>query len=157
MWSLVVLSQRSTDTTPSLSNLALQKDLWDASPIFGHYSTTSPEPQDQPAASTWMSSYLDTTLLVHMNLPGTRRPSSRCSYGVTNSSLVFWYGRALQSQTATVENVLFGFYRWLDEHPPEAVLLSLNFGAATALGTLAGCDGLRPPRHTSLHVGASGG
>ncbi|KAH7370911.1 PLC-like phosphodiesterase [Rhexocercosporidium sp. MPI-PUGE-AT-0058] len=62
---------------------------------------------------------------------GIRVFDLRFAFDVLNSSLVFWHGQALQSETATVEDVLFGFYRWLDEHPSEAVLMSLNYEGST--------------------------
>jgi len=37
---------------------------------------------------------------------------------------VFYHSAALQSETATVEDALFGFYRWLDDHPSEAIFFS---------------------------------
>ena len=44
----------------------------------------------------------------------------------TNSTLVFYHGAALQSETGSVENVLFAFYQWLMDHPTEAVFLSFQ-------------------------------
>ena len=40
-------------------------------------------------------------------------------------------GSALLSEVATLEDVLFGFYRFLDEHPSEALLLSLKIDNTT--------------------------
>lgn len=73
--------------------------------------------------------------MFHLNLPGIvsmlnagiRAFDLRYAQDVTNSTLVFWHGRALQSQTATVDAVMFGFYRWLDEHPSETLLLSFQY------------------------------
>jgi 1-phosphatidylinositol phosphodiesterase len=158
-----------------LAVLALQKVLHDASPIFGTYTPNA----SPPSTSTWMKSYPDSTLLVHMNLPGTHdsatwnytsstqdslsyasklgsfHPSDptfyRChshsiaatleagmrvfdlryAYDITRTQLVFWHGDALQSQTATVEDVLFGFYHWLDHHPSEAIILSFQHESKT--------------------------
>lgn len=62
---------------------------------------------------------------------GIRVFDLRYAYDVTNSSLVFWHGPALQSQTATVDDVLFGYYRWLDQHPSEVVLLSFQYQGST--------------------------
>ncbi|KAI0412324.1 PLC-like phosphodiesterase [Xylaria grammica] len=45
--------------------------------------------------------------------------------------LVFWHGPALLSVTAGVEDVLFGFYDWLDRHPEEMVLLSFQYEKGT--------------------------
>src|ERR1700733_7772519 len=54
----------------SLQNLALQKVLQDASPIFGYYQ------MNQSRTSNWMKNYPDDTLLVHMNIPGTHDTST---------------------------------------------------------------------------------
>ncbi|KAH6717544.1 PLC-like phosphodiesterase [Leptodontidium sp. MPI-SDFR-AT-0119] len=62
---------------------------------------------------------------------GIRVFDLRFAFDVLNSSLVFWHSQALQSETATVEDVLFGFYRWLEDHPSEAVLMSLNYEGST--------------------------
>ncbi|PVH80863.1 PLC-like phosphodiesterase [Cadophora sp. DSE1049] len=69
--------------------------------------------------------------IISMLDAGIRVFDLRFAFDITNSSLVFWHSQALQSQSATVEDVLFGFYRWLDEHPSEAVLISLNYESAT--------------------------
>lgn len=55
---------RSADKSTSLANLALQKVLDDASPIFGYYV------KNKTSTSTWMKKYPDSTKIVHMNLPG---------------------------------------------------------------------------------------
>ncbi|KAI1313751.1 PLC-like phosphodiesterase [Xylaria venustula] len=47
--------------------------------------------------------------------------------------LVFWHGPALLSAGAGVEDVLFGFYAWLDAHPEEMVLLSFQYEGGTAV------------------------
>ncbi|KAA8568283.1 hypothetical protein EYC84_007319 [Monilinia fructicola] len=167
---------RSSD--PSLQDLALQKSLGDASPIFGNYANK------QLNTSTWMSKYPDSIKLVHMNIPGTHDTATwnyslatqasldgitflgnqppgppefyRCqrssiidmldagirafdlrfALDVTNTSIVFWHSQALQSQTATLDDVLFGYYHWLDNHPSEVVLLSLQYeGDTTEYGS----------------------
>lgn len=178
--SLFVLTAASViqehQSTLPLAQLALQKVLSDASPIFGaevksgHSSATT---------SRWMRHYPDSTKLVHMNLPGTHDSSTwnysqatqdalrhvtdlggadvlpsqyfRCqslsfldmleagirvfdlrfAFDATNSTLVFYHSQALQSETATVDDVLFAFYHWLDRHPSEAVLLSFNYEGST--------------------------
>ncbi|KAI0512786.1 PLC-like phosphodiesterase [Xylaria bambusicola] len=48
-----------------------------------------------------------------------------------DSKLVFWHGPALLSARAGVDDVLFGFYSWLDDHPGEFVLLSFQYEAGT--------------------------
>ncbi|KAJ1554627.1 hypothetical protein HK405_004518, partial [Cladochytrium tenue] len=64
---------------------------------------------------------------------GVRFFDLRVAFDVVNSTLVFWHTTALQSQTATMEDVLFGFYRWLDTHPTETVLLSVMRESSTKL------------------------
>lgn len=169
LFAVLGVSLGSADEKTPLGELALQKVLNDATPIFGEYANSNIN------TSTWMKDYADDTLIVHMNLPGTHdsatwnysqatqdsllpitdldgvvvSPSQmfRCqgmsfndmlnsgirvfdlrfAFDATNTSLVFYHSQALQSELATVEDVLFGFYRWLDDHPTEAVLLSFNY------------------------------
>ncbi|KUJ08950.1 PLC-like phosphodiesterase [Mollisia scopiformis] len=164
---------RSANKSLSLADLALQKVLDDASPIFGYYV------QNKTSTSTWMKSYPDSTKIVHMNLPGVHDVQTwnyslatqealdhvtnldgvtvyppeiyrcqeqpiismlnagirvfdlRVAFDPTNSTLVFWHSQALQSETATMGDVLFGFYKWLDDHPSEALLLSFNYEGST--------------------------
>jgi 1-phosphatidylinositol phosphodiesterase len=67
---------------------------------------------------------------------GIRAFDLRFALDVTNTTLVFWHSRALQSQTATMEDVLFGYYHWLDEHPSEVLFLSFQYeGSTTAYGS----------------------
>jgi hypothetical protein len=54
----------------SLSHLALQKVLNDASPIFGYFTKAS------TPDSSWMSKYPDSTKLIHMNIPGAHDPQT---------------------------------------------------------------------------------
>jgi 1-phosphatidylinositol phosphodiesterase len=65
--------------------------------------------------------------IVHMLNSGIRVFDLRYAHDVTKSALTFWHGPALQSQTATVDDVLFGFYKWLDDHPTEALFLSFQY------------------------------
>lgn len=165
-------------STPSLSDLALQKVLAEASPVFGYYT------DDTSPTAEWMSKYPDSTLIVHMNIPGAHDPQTwnyslatqeslnhvtdlddnpplapevyRCqqksfiemlnsgirvfdlryAFDVTNSTLVFWHSQGLMSETATVNDALFGFYQWLDDHPTEALFLSFQYeGSTTLYGT----------------------
>jgi len=46
---------------------------------------------------------------------------------------VFYHSQALQSETATLDDVMFGFYKWLDDHVSEAVFLSLQYEGSTAV------------------------
>lgn len=71
--------------------------------------------------------------IIDMLDAGIRAFDLRYAQDVTNSTLVFWHGPALQSQTATVEDVLFGFYRWLDDHPSEVLFLSFQYEGNEAM------------------------
>ncbi|KAJ5999809.1 hypothetical protein N7481_000218 [Penicillium waksmanii] len=63
---------------------------------------------------------------------GIRAFDLRYSFDPTNTTLVFYHGPALLSQTATVDDVLFGFYQWLDDHPSETIFLSFQHESSTA-------------------------
>lgn len=69
--------------------------------------------------------------IIAMLNAGIRVFDLRVAFDVTNSTLVFWHSQALQSETATMDDVLFGFYEWLDDHPSEALLLSFNYESST--------------------------
>ncbi|KAF7190894.1 1-phosphatidylinositol phosphodiesterase [Pseudocercospora fuligena] len=160
------------DSASLLADLALQKVLKQASPIYG---TTAVNYGAESDTATWMSAYHDETLLVHMNIPGTHdaatwnyssatqdsleyindlanisavRPDFyRCqarsiaamldagirvfdlryALDVTRTNLVFWHGDALQSETASVDDVLFSLYNWLEWHKSEAIFLSFQY------------------------------
>ncbi|CZR53585.1 related to phosphatidylinositol phospholipase [Phialocephala subalpina] len=168
-----IVELRSVNKTTSLADLALQKVLFDASPIFGYYV------KNETSTSRWMEKYPDSTKIVHMNIPGVHDTQTwnyslatqealdhvtdldgvtvyppevyrcqqqpiismlnagirvfdlRVAFDPTNSTLVFWHSQALQSETATMDDVLFGFYKWLDDHPSEALLLSFNYEGST--------------------------
>lgn len=168
-------SASSSNASASLAELALDKVLQDAAPVFGIYENS------QVDTSNWMSAYPDATKIVHMNIPGTHDADTwnyslatqqsldhvtdlvndteyppkfyRCqdrsmaamlnmgirvfdlryAFDVTNTTLVFWHGPGLQSETATVEDVLFGFFRWLDDHPSEALFLSFQYEGSTTM------------------------
>jgi 1-phosphatidylinositol phosphodiesterase len=62
--------------------------------------------------------------ILEMLEAGIRAFDLRFEQDVAHEQLVFWHGTALLSQTATVDNVMFGFYQWLDEHPTEVLFLS---------------------------------
>ena len=46
---------------------------------------------------------------------------------------MFWHSQALLSETATVEDTLYGFYTWLDAHPTETLMLSFQYEGSTTL------------------------
>lgn len=64
---------------------------------------------------------------------GVRVFDIRYSFDATNSSLVLYHSAALQSETALLEDVMFGFYQWLADHPSEALLLSFMHESGTLL------------------------
>ncbi|KAI9646350.1 hypothetical protein NHQ30_005794 [Ciborinia camelliae] len=74
--------------------------------------------------------------IIDMLNAGIRAFDLRFALDVTNTSIVFWHSQALLSQTATLDDVLFGYYHWLENHPSEVVLLSLQYeGSTTEYGS----------------------
>ncbi|KAK4540337.1 hypothetical protein LTR36_009294 [Oleoguttula mirabilis] len=71
--------------------------------------------------------------MVNMLDAGIRAFDLRYAYDVTNTTLTFWHGPGLQSETATVDDVMYGFYHWLDQHPSEAVFLSFQYEGSTSM------------------------
>jgi 1-phosphatidylinositol phosphodiesterase len=69
--------------------------------------------------------------IITMLNAGIRVFDLRVAYDPTNSTLVFWHSSALQSETATMEDVLIGYYKWLDDHPSETIMLSFNYEGST--------------------------
>lgn len=63
---------------------------------------------------------------ISMLSSGIRVFDLRFGLDPSNSTLVFYHGAALQSETASVEDVLFAFYQWLADHPTEAIFLSFQ-------------------------------
>ncbi|KAK3114212.1 hypothetical protein LTR53_007679 [Teratosphaeriaceae sp. CCFEE 6253] len=72
----------------------------------------------------------DRSMLRMLN-DGIRAFDLRYAFDVTNTTLVFWHGPGLVSETATVDDVLYGFYQWLDDHPSETLLLSFQYEGST--------------------------
>lgn len=64
---------------------------------------------------------------------GIRAFDIRYSFDATNSSLVVYHSAALQSETALLLDILFGFYQWLDDHPSETLFLSFMHESGTLL------------------------
>ncbi|KAJ7043118.1 PLC-like phosphodiesterase [Mycena alexandri] len=62
---------------------------------------------------------------------GIRVFDLRFAYNPGNDTLGFHHSQALLAPTTTVEDVWFGFYHWLEQHPTEAVLISLNYESGT--------------------------
>lgn len=57
-------SIRDSASSSSLAELALQKVLNEAAPVFGYYENVNSQ------KASWMKAYPDDTLIVHMNIPG---------------------------------------------------------------------------------------
>lgn len=70
---------------------------------------------------------------IDMLTAGIRVFDIRYAFDPTNSTLVYWHSEALLSETATVEDTLYGFYHWLDDHPSETLLLSFQYEGSTTL------------------------
>ena len=70
--------------------------------------------------------------LIDMLNMGIRAFDLRYAFDPTNSTIIFYHSQGLLSETATLDNVLFGFYRWLDDHPSEALFLSMQYEGSTA-------------------------
>ncbi|KAJ7684589.1 PLC-like phosphodiesterase [Mycena polygramma] len=83
---------------------------------------------DVPPAATFRCQ--DKSLFDMLNL-GIRVFDLRFAYNPGNDTLGFHHSQALLAPTTTVEDVWFGFYSWLDQHPTEAVLISLNYESGT--------------------------
>ncbi|KKK20703.1 hypothetical protein P175DRAFT_0498773 [Aspergillus ochraceoroseus IBT 24754] len=64
---------------------------------------------------------------------GIRAFDLRYAFDPTNTTLIFYHSQALLSETGTVDNVLFAFYKWLDDHPSETIFLSFQYEGSTAL------------------------
>ena len=71
--------------------------------------------------------------LINMLNMGIRAFDLRYAFDPTNTTLIFYHSQALLSETATLDDVLFGFYRWLDDHPSETLFLSMQYEGSTAL------------------------
>ncbi|KAF7713967.1 Uncharacterized protein PECH_003943 [Penicillium ucsense] len=70
--------------------------------------------------------------LIDMLNMGIRVFDLRYAFDPTNTSIIFYHSQGLLSETVSLDNVLFGFYRWLDDHPSEALFLSLQYEGSTA-------------------------
>ncbi|PPQ88174.1 hypothetical protein CVT25_005139 [Psilocybe cyanescens] len=62
---------------------------------------------------------------------GVRVFDLRIAYNPGNDTIGFHHSQALLSPTTRMEDVLFGLYNWLDDHPTEAVLVSINHEGGT--------------------------
>ncbi|KIK57359.1 hypothetical protein GYMLUDRAFT_755825 [Collybiopsis luxurians FD-317 M1] len=62
---------------------------------------------------------------------GIRVFDLRIAWNPGNETIGFYHSQALLAPETRFEDVLFGFYSWLDAHPTEAVLLSINHESGT--------------------------
>ncbi|KAH8657551.1 PLC-like phosphodiesterase [Tricladium varicosporioides] len=85
-----------------------------------------------PAFSPEVFRCQDSSIITMLN-SGIRAFDLRYAFDPTNSTLIFYHSQALLSETATVEDVLFSFYKWLEDHPSEALFLSMQYEGSTAL------------------------
>lgn len=70
--------------------------------------------------------------LINMLNRGIRAIDLRYAFDPTNTTIIFYHSEALLSEIATLDDVLFGFYKWLDDHPSETLFLSLQYEGSTA-------------------------
>ncbi|KAJ5653688.1 hypothetical protein N7490_000691 [Penicillium lividum] len=70
---------------------------------------------------------------INMLNRGIRAFDIRYAFDPTNTTLLFYHSQALLSEIATVDDVLYGFYQWLDDHPSETLFLSFQYEGSTAL------------------------
>jgi len=62
---------------------------------------------------------------------GIRVFDLRVAWNPGNVTIGFYHSQALLAPGTRLQDVLFGFYYWLDAHPTEAVLLSINYESDT--------------------------
>ncbi|KAI0481066.1 PLC-like phosphodiesterase [Xylariaceae sp. FL0804] len=65
---------------------------------------------------------------------GVRFFDLRFALDPLGARLVFWHSAALVSARTSVADVMFGFYRWLDAHPREMLILSFQWETGTVAG-----------------------
>jgi len=62
---------------------------------------------------------------------GIRVFDMRFAYNPGNDTIGFHHSQALLAPTTRLEDVFFGFYSWLEHHPTEAILVSMNYEGGT--------------------------
>ncbi|CAD6575914.1 MAG: hypothetical protein TREMPRED_001537 [Tremellales sp. Tagirdzhanova-0007] len=62
---------------------------------------------------------------------GMRAFDLRIGFGPDNTTIIFYHSAAILSLTATLEDVLDGFYQFLDENPTEMIFLSIKVDNTT--------------------------
>ncbi|KAF4632753.1 hypothetical protein G7Y89_g5366 [Cudoniella acicularis] len=71
--------------------------------------------------------------IITMLNSGIRVLDLRYAFDPTNTTLIFYHSQALLSETGTLADLMFGFYKWLDDHPSEALFLSFQYEGSTAV------------------------
>ncbi|KAH7097630.1 PLC-like phosphodiesterase [Auriculariales sp. MPI-PUGE-AT-0066] len=126
----------------------LQQHLTRGVGILGNYSTSG-------SLTDWMAALDDSAALTSLNLPGTHdsaawnpssitKPLLQCQdlpifnqlnagvrffdirFGNMNGTLGLYHSTALLDPNAQLEDVLWGMYHWLDDHPTETLVVSLK-------------------------------
>lgn len=72
--------------------------------------------------------------LADMLNAGIRFFDLRPALDPTRTYLTIWHGAVEASQLASVEDLMFAFYAWLDHHPSETLLLSFQYQGGTVPG-----------------------
>ncbi|KAL8281303.1 hypothetical protein RQP46_006337 [Phenoliferia psychrophenolica] len=67
----------------------------------------------------------DTSIFDSLNL-GFRAFDLRYAYLPDNKTLGFYHADALMSANTTIQDVFYGFYKWLDDHPSETLFVSMQ-------------------------------
>ncbi|WVQ81586.1 hypothetical protein IAT38_003710 [Cryptococcus sp. DSM 104549] len=62
---------------------------------------------------------------------GHRAFDLRVGFSPDNSSVIFYHSEALLDPDATIEDVMYGFYRFLEENPTETLLVSVKVDNTT--------------------------
>ncbi|CAG8982917.1 hypothetical protein HYALB_00002935 [Hymenoscyphus albidus] len=100
--------------------------------LFTFFQVTT---MQKPQTAFWTTLVIQTIVLA---LPTTPRTPSvaqfalqKRAFDATNTTLVFYHGQALQSEKTTVEDLLFGLYAWLDDHPSETLITSFQYEGST--------------------------
>ncbi|CEJ93627.1 hypothetical protein VHEMI09205 [[Torrubiella] hemipterigena] len=72
--------------------------------------------------------------LADMLNSGIRFFDLRPALDPTRTYLTIWHGAVEASQLASIEDLMFAFYAWLDHHPSETLLLSFQYQGGTIPG-----------------------
>ncbi|KAA1123904.1 hypothetical protein PGTUg99_029194 [Puccinia graminis f. sp. tritici] len=111
----------------------IARRIFNAAPVLGNYT---PATQDylEPVTGKLppaIAFQCQDRSLFQMLGDGIRFFDLRVGFLPDHQQLGFYHASALLSTTATLPDVLLGFYKWLDEHPTETVLMSIKVDNAT--------------------------